>query len=242
MEKDKVPYGDVEKIYNEILSYTHEEYNEMKDETNWENIDVSNMVGYKHMSVKNQTRPSNPLPIWAQMLVFVWRLKYKKYRYFPEGEEHEKLQAMITRYRNEFNSYMEENAKLVSENEELGVKLRKEERKNKKLGDLIEKLEGIEKESIAEIPGTATEMKRELNSLGSKHRRKMIILGDMKSLFPDEPIEEPIVEPKKVVTPKKITAPKGTPKATTKGSTKGVTPKKRGTPRKRVTPKVTSKK
>jgi hypothetical protein len=242
MEENKLPYGEVEKVYNKILKFTSKEYNEMKDETGWENIDVANIVGYKHMSVKNQTRPSNPLPIWAQLLVFVWQLEYKKFKYFPEGKAVEQLQEMFSNFRKEFNKNLEELNTIRNEKEELEVKLRKEERKNKKLATLLEKLSDIESDTEADLPETLTEAKREINSLNSKHRRKVKVLNDIKSL-----IEVP--EEKSEPT-KKVTKPKGKKVGRPKGATKGVkkgtpaTTKKAGT-RKRTTStrkkKVTSK-
>jgi hypothetical protein len=237
MEENKLPYGEVEKVYNKILKYTAKEYNEMKDETGWENIDVANIVGYKHMSVKNQTRPSNPLPIWAQLLVFVWQLEYKKFKYFPEGKAVEQLQEMFSNFREDFNENLEELNSLKSENEELKVRLRKEERKNKKLVTLTSKLRDIETTSDSETPETLTEAKREISSLNSKHRRKIKVMDDILSL-----IEEPKVEeeaPKKKVTKStKLGTTKGVKKGTSTGTTK-IGTRKRTTSRKRS--KVTNK-
>lgn len=206
---DELAY--INKLYTEILKYDHDDYQEMKDETGWFNKEVAKIVGFKHMSVKNQTRTSNPLPIWAQMLVYVWRMEYKKYKYFPKGGEVEKFQALLSKYKVEFNHLMEENAKLTTENEALKLKLRKEERNTKKITTLYKKLLGIEKESKVTISAnsTLTELKRELNSLESKHNRKIKVLENMEVALPQATIvknkKKGVVANKKLgsVAPKK---------------------------------------
>lgn len=238
MEKMTKEFLDVKRTYEKILKYGHNEYQEMKDEMGWANVDVAKIVGYKHMSVKNQTRKSNPLPIWAQMLVFVWRVEYKRYKYFPVDDEVEKFQALLTKYKTEFDGLISENALLTSQNEGYKVRLRKEERMNKKLLTLVKKLEDIENESEVEISDTATQMKRDINSVNSKHRRKMKVLEDIKLILP-----EPPKRVAKAPAKRKAATPKGNAKGVNKGSASGTTNNKKtsGTRKKKTKAEASAK-
>lgn len=206
---------DIKKEYDKILKLGHEDYKEMKESMGWHNIDVAKIVGYKHMSVKNQTRTSTQLPIWAQMLVYLWRQEYRKDKYDAEGKQVEKFMALVAEYKAEFTLMREQLADHKKQIELLGLELRKEQRKNKKLSELVAQLEKIEFESevdMADKP-TAGVMKREISSLNSKHNRKMKVLKKIKAIDGIDP------KPTKG-TKKGVTTPVGTNKSTRKGRSK----------------------
>jgi hypothetical protein len=174
----------VSRNYRVITNYSYEDYVQMKEDMGWVNKDIADIVGFEHMSVKNQTQPKYDLPLWAQILVHLWKQENEGQLGANDIEKDvtDKLDKFKTAYRE-----AKSNVKTLSERVEyLEKELRKAERKDAQRIEFIQQLDNLERKTdlTAKENISTTAIKKKLGKAASKHRRKIKILDKLNATIP----------------------------------------------------------
>lgn len=208
---------DVKRNYEVISKYSYKDYVAMKEDLGWVNKDVAEIVDFEHMSVKNQTQPKYDLPLWAQVLVHLWRQENEGL--LGKKDVSKEVVKNLEKFKKAFRESQEEVDTLKKRVTYLEKELRKAERREKQRANLIEQLDAVERDSVVDVSQdeelTSSVVKHKLGKIATKHKRKVGILDKLRAS-----IERGHVEMKSKGKKSKVKPVKASTKSS-KGKTRG---------------------
>jgi hypothetical protein len=174
----------VSRNYRVITNYSYNDYVEMKDDMGWVNKDIADIVGFEHMSVKNQTQPKYDLPLWAQILVHLWKQENEGQLGAKDIEKD--VTDNLDKYKKAYREATSNEKTLADRVEYLEKELRKAERKDAQRIKFIQQLDNLERKTDLEAKDdmSTTAIKNKLGKAATKHRRKINILDKLNATIP----------------------------------------------------------